>query len=760
MTTSAAPAAPASSRTSWLLAAAIYVGLTLAYAWPLLSSIDRVLPHDIFDPGLNTWIIWWNSQAWPLTDAWWNAPIFYPATGAFAFSETFLSVTPLTTPLQWLGASAVVTYNITYLVSFPLTALATHALARQLTGRHDAGFIAGVALAFCPWRTAQMPHLQMLLMWWMPLTLFALHRYLDRRRPIDLVIAGVAWLMNGLTSGYFLVYFGVLIGFWALWFLRTRRDWILVPGTLIVASLPLVPLLMGYSRIQSMYGMSRGAGEVAAFSADLTAVWASAPDVVADLWTSNPAAEGELYPGLTVFLIALAGAAIAWRAQQSARWARARRLACIAAVVVGGVAAVLAIQGSWTTSPPGADIALSRPGKLFRAAVVLLIGLACWDRRLLGLWQRRSSQFFYAAAAIVMLLFALGPVARVFGSPFLNQTPYAWLMLLPGGDALRVPARFGVLFAMCLGQAAAIGFTRFSLGSATRLVAVVLTAAIYVEGWVPKFPVQAVPPTFDLEQMRPELPLLELPVSEHFSDSEAMLRATRHRHPLIHGTSGYAPSYYEGMVSGLQALDPVVIEALQAYGPFLVFVNQATDLKQRTRSFFDEYPGAAVIGRSQVGSLYELPRKLPVGPPDPSAGELPTASVEVSVHAKVIAGMRDRNVATRWDTGGPQLPGDQVTATFERPVVISHLELLLGTSAQDYPRGLRVSAATGSGPATTVWEGRTAGLALHALVKDPRNAPLLIPLPPGTQADRIVLTVTAGHPAFYWSIAELRIFGK
>ena len=138
------------SRSAWLLATAVYVGLTLLYAWPLLPAIDRVLPHDIFDPGLNAWILWWNSQAWPLTDAWWNAPIFYPATGAFAFSETFLSVAPLTSPLQWLGASAVVTYNITYLVSFPLTALATHALARQLTGRHDAAFIAGIALAFCP----------------------------------------------------------------------------------------------------------------------------------------------------------------------------------------------------------------------------------------------------------------------------------------------------------------------------------------------------------------------------------------------------------------------------------------------------------------------------------------------------------------------------------------------------------------------------------------------------------------------------------
>ena len=760
MSSPSSPAGPVASRSAWLLATAVYVALTLLYAWPLLPVIDRALPHDIFDPGLNTWIIWWNARAVPLTDAWWNAPIFYPATGAFAFSETFLSVTPLTTLLQWLGASAVVTYNITFLVSFPLTGLAAHALARRLTGRHDAAFIAGVALAFCPWRTAQMPHLQMLLMWWMPLTLFALHRYLDRRRPVDLVLAGVAWLMNGLTSGYFLVYFGVLLGFWALWFLRTRRDWILVPATLIVATLPLVPLLVGYAQIQSRYGMSRALGEVTGFSADLTAVWASAPDVVAALWTSNPASEGELYPGLTIFLIALAGAVIAWRTHRSGRWSGVRRALGLAAFLVAGIALILAILGAWTTNLPGGDVALSRPGKVFRTTVLLLIGLVCWDRRVIGLWQRRSAQFFYVASAGVMLLFALGPVARIAGSPFLYQTPYSWLMELPGGDALRVPARFGVLFAMCLGQAAAIGFSRFTLAGATKLVAAVLTAAIYIEGWVPRFPVMAVSPSFDLEQMRPELPLLELPVAEGFADSEAMLRATRHHHPLFHGTSGYSPPHYEVMLSRLQLLDPLMIEALQAYGPFLVYVNRAGDPKQRARDLFDQFPGAAVVGRSPTGSLYELPRKTPAVPTDSSAAELPIASVQVSVHQKVVAGMRDREPSTRWDTGGPQLPGNEVSVTLERTAVVSHIELDLGPSPQDYPRGLRVSLATGAGSLTTVWEGKTAGLAVHALIKDPRNAPLLIALPAATQADRVVLTVTEGHPAFYWSIAELRIFGR
>jgi hypothetical protein len=39
----------------------------------------------------------WNSQATPLTDAWLNAPIFFPTGGAIVFQDAFLGVWPITT---------------------------------------------------------------------------------------------------------------------------------------------------------------------------------------------------------------------------------------------------------------------------------------------------------------------------------------------------------------------------------------------------------------------------------------------------------------------------------------------------------------------------------------------------------------------------------------------------------------------------------------------------------------------------------------
>ena len=60
-------------------------------------------PHDLGDPVLNTWILWWNTQAVPFTERWWSAPIFYPVPGALALSEHLFGIAVFTAPLQFAG---------------------------------------------------------------------------------------------------------------------------------------------------------------------------------------------------------------------------------------------------------------------------------------------------------------------------------------------------------------------------------------------------------------------------------------------------------------------------------------------------------------------------------------------------------------------------------------------------------------------------------------------------------------------------------
>src|SRR5574339_1119469 len=65
----------------------LFTALAVFWTWPLTAHLSSRIPHDPGDPVLNTWILWWNAQTLPFTDAWWSPPIFYPMPGALALSE-------------------------------------------------------------------------------------------------------------------------------------------------------------------------------------------------------------------------------------------------------------------------------------------------------------------------------------------------------------------------------------------------------------------------------------------------------------------------------------------------------------------------------------------------------------------------------------------------------------------------------------------------------------------------------------------------
>src|SRR5262245_30899556 len=99
-----------SAKLAWPLAGGFYLALALTLTWPLALHLASVLPHDLGDPVLNTWILWWNAHVVPLSARWWNAPAFWPARGMLALSEHLLGVSLFTTPLQWIGASPTAAY--------------------------------------------------------------------------------------------------------------------------------------------------------------------------------------------------------------------------------------------------------------------------------------------------------------------------------------------------------------------------------------------------------------------------------------------------------------------------------------------------------------------------------------------------------------------------------------------------------------------------------------------------------------------------
>ena len=301
-------------------AALIYLAATLLLFHNLLPVIRTGLYGDLGDPLLNTAILAWNAKHLPLTSGWWDFPSFAPLSGVTAFTEHLLGAYPLTTPIIWTTGNAVLAYNVLEVTCLTLNGVAAYALVRELTtepsrrqkgpGLHAGAFVGGAAFAFAPFVGEHTTHIQMLMAFGMPFALLALHRYIDDGKRQHLIWFALGWLDVLLSNAYLLVFFPILIALWALWFFR-RADvhrWMHVAIAATIATVPVVPLLIGYERRQAAYGFARGLDEIKSLSAPLAAITGiSHRAVLWKGWLPNTFDEASLFPGFTIAALALIG---------------------------------------------------------------------------------------------------------------------------------------------------------------------------------------------------------------------------------------------------------------------------------------------------------------------------------------------------------------------------------------------------------------------------------------------------------------------
>ena len=303
------PAVHASRPGATALAAAVFLVLwTGVLLFPLLRAPLTAVPMDVGDPLLNAAILHWNASVIPFTERWWNFPSYFPASGVTAFTEHLLGVWPLASPVIWLTGNPVLAYNVAFALSFPLAGLAMFALVRHLTGSSAGAFAAAIAFAFAPYRANQLSHLQMLSTWGLPLALLGLHQYVQSGRRVGLVWFGLGWLGAALSNGYFMLFFGVYLGCWLLWFgtaSSTRGKLPAVALALLVASLPLAPVLLRYVHVHAYYGFTRPIDAIILYSTDLTGILSASPNApVAGRLVRLLNEEGAVFPGFAALGLA------------------------------------------------------------------------------------------------------------------------------------------------------------------------------------------------------------------------------------------------------------------------------------------------------------------------------------------------------------------------------------------------------------------------------------------------------------------------
>ena len=399
-------------------AAAAYTALTLVLLLPLPLHIASAVPSPLGDQLIVMGFMAWETQVLPSSPTQtFEMPILFPARHALAFSEHLLGALPFAWPVIRLTENPVLAYNLILLLSFVLCAVFMRLLVFELTNHSEASFLAGLLYAFTHYRLQNLPHLQLLLSFWMPLSLLGLIRFAKRPAAGAFALCAGAYTMQALSCWYYAFYFGLALAFVAACWLYSARKSLKLPPPLITRlaaiAIPMLLLIAWTAKPylelqQAVPTYKRSLSEMAPLSAD-PRDWLVASD-------------------------------------------RSRTL--------GAMTLPVKSQGD--------------EHALFPGIACLLLLVAAWRRR------KQPSSWFERSLWIVLpaaFLFSLGPSfhfgggsdtpdpSRDLGFPL----PYRLLhLLVPGLSSLRAPARFAAVFGLAAAVLAGIGFARAFPGPRSR----------------------------------------------------------------------------------------------------------------------------------------------------------------------------------------------------------------------------------------------------------------------------------------------------
>lgn len=702
-------------RVSAALAFGIFVAGAIVATWPLMLSPATTIAGGPGDPMLCTVILAWDADRIRHgLRGFWDAPFLFPHRHALAYSEHLMGIAVFTAPIEWISGNPVFSYNVAYIGSYVLAGFGMFLLARALWGRADAAVLAGLAFELTPYRLAQTSHLQALMSGWMPIGLWALTRYFATGSRRWLAGFTAAFVLSGLSNGYYLYFFllpvAVVTGIEIVWPRLPRRRVVLdmaMAGVAIAAAI--APFALVYYHLQRDLGFTRPADELPGLSARL----ADHFHVSIDGWTwggtlSRGGGERELFQGFVVMVFAAIGACSIARKEPRA--------------VVTYVA--MALLALWLSMGPGPF----RPyGLLFR----FLPGFNG-----LRVPARMSAVLIVALAALA-------------GAGF------TWLFE-------KLPTRAAAIAALMVASVIVLEGQH-----GVRLVGTVnpddRSGETVAYAWLGESPPGAV---------------LELNITQqddfHPFTLEYEFYALRHHHPIVNGYGGWKSALQELLgapASPLREPGHVadVLRGLRAIGVRYVLLHERTfDDPEEARRIVAEMQSA----NGQIAEEHQWPgtwawrltddgRRPGPAPTDGLLQRLDPATFDV--HASHGEGrlpfLFDGDIDTRWLSGDRQNGSEWIDIRFRQPVDIARVKLETSPrSITDYPRRLAIESVDGAGLTRPLFEGVIVDRLVEAVALDELHAPIVIDVP-RNQTVTLRIRQTAHGPE-WWAIHELSLWAR
>ena len=402
-----------------------------------LAQMNAV--NDLGDPLFSLWRIGWVfHQLEGDPRALFDANIFHPATLTLTFSDSMLLPSLLTAPLLLGGLSPVAAYNTMLLASFVLSAFTCYWLCQSLSGSAAAGFIGGLVFGFYPFRFEHYGHFELLMTYWIPLALWAGHRFLATARVRHAVAASLFIAAQLYSCMYLTVYFLWFAAIVALVLLvrppQHLRTYVrgALAGTIVLIALAL-PLTFVYA---GAHLHERPFEEVFTYSANVSDYLRAHPSSAAWSGRTLPPLmpERALFPGLVALALAVVALWPPWSRQ---RVAYAAALLFAVELSRGGHGIIYLALYKWLTFMQ----AMRVPARASLLVGLALAVLASFAVRRIAVGRPPRQVAVLIAALILLLAVDLQPrlpFQRVWPSPpgvyaFLEQRPDAVLAEFPMG---------------------------------------------------------------------------------------------------------------------------------------------------------------------------------------------------------------------------------------------------------------------------------------------------------------------------------------
>ncbi len=425
-----------------LRAVGLYALLTVVLTFPLALRLR------IMDPGDSAYFAWavgWEIHALktdPLRLP--HGNIYHPSRYALFMDEPILGTTLLVLPAALFTDDAVLLFNLARLLTYLASALAAYLLARELGCGEGPSLLAGAVFAFSPIRTDQLAHLSTLGTQWLPLALLFVFRFARTARARDGVLAALFYALSAYACGYhgliglLVLPLAVLPLLWKRWHLLPRA----VPG-LIALVLALLPLQLLHRAPFAAEKFVRPEAHAIFHSAGLESFFATSSSnwIWGELTTPfRSLGSNNLFPGLVVPGLAVAGAWRLWRARRRP----SREAVALALLIVGATFVALGpeihLMGETLSASPYRWLRRALPplqGIRASSRAGIFIALAFASLAALGakVWRQRprllALVFLAALAETLIVPISMPAWAHVIDSSKPIPPVYEWLKVQP-----------------------------------------------------------------------------------------------------------------------------------------------------------------------------------------------------------------------------------------------------------------------------------------------------------------------------------------